>query len=79
VLVNATSGKNFIYHIDVYQGKDATNAFIAEEACHLPTTQKAVVNAIVSSGLSNDPDGMREIYMDIRYSAPALFVLHREK
>jgi hypothetical protein len=42
-------------------------------------TQKAVVNAIVLSGISTDPDGMREIYMDNRYSAPELFVMLREK
>jgi hypothetical protein len=79
IMVNATSGMNFIYHLDVYQGKNATNAFIAEEAHDLPTTQKAVVNAIVLSGIANDTDGMREIYMDNRYSAPSLFVLLREK
>jgi hypothetical protein len=79
VLVNASSGKNFIYHIDVYQGKNATNAHIAEEAWSLPTTQKAVVNAVISSGIDNDPEGMREIYMDNRYTSPDLFVLLREK
>jgi hypothetical protein len=79
ILVNATSGNNFIYHIDVYQGKNATNVFIAEEASLLPTTQKAVVNAIVSCGLANEPDGIRELYMDNRYSAPSLFMLLREK
>ena len=31
VLVNTSRGINFIYHIDVYQGKNATNAFIAAE------------------------------------------------
>eukprot|EP00956_Cyclotella_meneghiniana_P008474 scaffold11429_cov48-Cyclotella_meneghiniana.AAC.4 len=79
IMANATSGNNFIYHIDVYQGKNATNAFIAKEAWGLPTTQKAVVNAVISSGIANDPDGMREIYMDNSYSAPTLFVLLREK
>ena len=44
-----------------------TNAFIAEEAHNLPTTQKAVVNAIVLSGIDNEPNGMREIYMDNKY------------
>jgi hypothetical protein len=79
VMVNASSGKNFFYHLDVYQGKNSTNVFIAEEAHNLPTTQKAVVNAIVLSGIANEPDGMREMYMDNRYSAPTLFVLLREK
>lgn len=60
VLVNATAGNNFIHHLDVYQGKNVTNAFTAEEAWHLPTTQKAVVNAIAMSGFANEPNGMRE-------------------
>jgi len=77
IMVNATSGMNFIYHLDVYQGKNATNAFIAEEAHNLPTTQKAVVNAIVLSGIAND--SMREIYMDNHFSALELFVLCYEK
>jgi hypothetical protein len=79
VLVNTSQGLNFIYHIDVYQGKNATNAHIDEEAWTLPTTQKAVVNAIVSSGISTDPDGMHELYMDNRYTAPELFILLQEK
>jgi hypothetical protein len=79
VLANAVSGNNFVYHLDIYQGKNQTNAFIAREAWNLPTTQKAVVNAIISSGLVNDPDGSRELYMDNRYTSPALFILLREK
>ncbi len=79
VHVNATDGKNFIYHLDVYQGKNTNNAHIVEEAWSLPTTQKAVVNVIVKSGISNDPFGKRELYMDNRYTAPELFVLLREK
>ena len=79
MLVNASSGMNFIYHLDVYQGKNATNAFIVAEAQILPTMQKAVINAIVKSGIANEPNGMREIYMDNRYSVPTLFVLLQEK
>jgi hypothetical protein len=74
VLVNSSKGHNFIYHLAVYQGKNSTNAHIVEEARALPTTQKAVVNAVVSCGISTDPDGMREFYMDNRYTAPKLFV-----
>ena len=47
VLVNASSGMNFIYHLDVYQGKNATNAFIVAEAQNLPTMLMAVFNAFV--------------------------------
>jgi hypothetical protein len=63
----------------VYQGKNTTNAYIIQEAWYLPTTQKVVVNTIVSSGISNDPDGMHELYMDNHYTAPELFVLLCEK
>jgi hypothetical protein len=66
-MVIASSGMTFIYHLGVYQGKNATNALIAAEAHNLPTTQKAVVNAIVLSGIPNEPNGMREMYMDNRY------------
>ncbi len=51
---------------------NTANAFIAAEAHTLPTSQKAVVNAIVLSGIANQLKGMREIYMDNRYSTPTL-------
>jgi hypothetical protein len=79
VMVNTSFGMNFIYHLDVYQGKNATNAFVVVEAHNLPTTQKAVVNTIVLSGIANEPNGIREMYMDNRYSMPTLFILLREK
>ena len=41
--------------------------------------QKAVVNAIVSSGINNNPDGMHVMYMNNHNSAPELFVLLCEK
>ena len=55
------------------------SAHIAEEAWTLPTTQKAVVNVVVSSGISTDPDGMHEIYMDNCYTVPELFIMLQEK
>ena len=75
VLVNASSGMYFIHHLDIYQGKNATNAFIAAEAHNLPTTHKAVVNAIVLSGIASEPNGIQKIYIDNWYSAPTLFAL----
>ena len=33
-----------------------------------------VINAVVSSGINNDPDGMREICLDSHYTVPELFV-----
>lgn len=77
--IDFSKGLNLIYHIDVYEGKHATNARIVEEAWMLPTTQKAVVNEIVSCGIATDPDGMLEFFMDNRYTTPELFVLLQEK
>ncbi len=74
VLINATDGKNFIYHLDVYQGKNANSAHIVEEAWSLSTVQKAVVTAVVKSGISNDPFRKCKLYMDNCYTAPELFV-----
>ena len=79
VLVNAVDGLNFIYHLDAYQGKNMNNCNIKEEAWHLSTTQKTVVNAILQSRIENDPDGMRELYMDNHYEAALLADLLHEK
>ena len=65
----------FIYHLDVYQGKNDAEVEIHNDAKGLPTTQKAVINAICSSGLSNDPEGYRELFADNRYMCPELAVL----
>ena len=65
----------FIYHLDVYQGKNKANIDIDSTITHLPTTQKAVANAIIKSGIANDPHGCRHIFMDNRYAAPQLFAL----
>ncbi len=40
-----------------------------------PTTQKAVVNAVVSTGLCRDLYGYREVYVDNCYYAPEIFVM----
>lgn len=40
----------------------------------MPSTQKADVNAVVATGIEMDPNGMREMYMDNRFTAPELFV-----
>ena len=44
----------------------------------MPTTQKAVVNAIIQSNLGNDPDGIRGLFIDSRYTAPQLLIVLRE-
>ena len=66
----ADSRDYFIYHLDVYQGKNKENVDIHFSVRSLPTTQKAVPNSILKSGINNDKDGCRYLYMDNRYAAP---------
>ena len=71
----ADSRDYFIYHLDVYQGKNTANIDIHPSVRRLPTTQKAVANAILKSKINNDKDGCRYLFMDNRYAAPQLFAL----
>jgi uncharacterized protein YqkB len=76
--VLAGSKSYLIYHIDVYQGKNATNVSIHPLAVNLPTTMKAVVNAVLSSEVnkgSNDTNGYRVVSLDNRYQCPQLALL----
>ena len=79
VLANNAPGKYFICHADVYQGKNVENIDIPEEIRNLPTTQKAVVNAVIKADIGKDPDGIRCLYMDNRYTAAQLLILLREQ
>jgi len=67
----------FIHHLDVYQGKNATNVGIRDEIKGVPTTQKAVINAVLQTEMHNDVDGARTIALDNRYQCPELAVLLR--
>ena len=73
ILADATH--YFIYHLDVYQGRNTSNIDIHPYATCLPTTQKAVANAILKSGIDNDTNGCRYLMMDNRYTPPQLFAL----
>lgn len=67
-----------IHHIDVYQGKNAANIGIDPKCLNLPTTMKAVVNAVIKSELSrgsNDSNGYRIVSLDNRYQCPQLAYL----
>ncbi len=57
IMANASGGHNFIIHIDVYQGKNTKNAFIPREIRDLPTTEKTIVNSIITTNLGDDPNG----------------------
>ena len=68
----------FICHIDVYQGRNGANIGIHPDVKHMPTTQKAVANAIICSDVKNDPCGHREVYTDNRYSSIELAIWLQE-
>jgi hypothetical protein len=63
---------------DALEGKNAANVGV-DPTCHnLPTTMKAVVNAVIKSELwrgSNDVNGYRVVSLDNRYQCPQLAYL----
>ena len=67
-----------IYHIDVYQGKNAGNIDIDPLCINLPTTMKAVMNAVIDSrvfvGLDKS-NGYKIVSLDNRYQCPQLAAL----
>ena len=67
--IMADSKYYFIYHLDVYQGKNKSNVDVHHEARNLPTTQKAVANAILQTKINNDKNGCRHIFMDLIVSS----------
>jgi len=69
-----------VLHLDVHQGENASQVSVNEEARGLPTTQRAVVNAVLESGLHLETRaGYRHVAMDNRYQCPELAVLLRER
>lgn len=68
----------FTYFLEPYQGKNANNVMTMDQAKHFPTTQKAIVNAVLGSKINNSSDGRRGIACDNRYSSPQLFVYLRD-
>jgi Transposase IS4 len=77
--IMACSKTYFIHHLDVYQGANATNVGINRACRDLPTTQKAVLNAVLSTGMHNEVNGARHISLDNRYQCPELAYLLRQK
>jgi Transposase IS4 len=77
--IMACSRTYFIHHIDVYQGENATNVGIDRSVRCLPTTQKAVLNAVLSTGMHTETHGARHIALDNRYQCPELAFLLRQK
>ena len=45
----------------------------------MPTTQKALANAVIQSLVTNDPKGYRAVFSDNRYSSFELSIYMREK
>ncbi len=54
ILDNTSGGHNIIYHFGMYQKKNENNISILPDLWSLPTTQKTVVNAVVSTRLYKD-------------------------
>jgi len=69
----------FIYNMDVYQGKNSHNVYIDKRAADLPTTQKAVINALYQTGLDAwSPYGYRHLATDNRYGCCELAAICRD-
>ena len=62
----------------MYQGKNTKSINIPDKIAHMPTTQKAVLTAVIQSGFGNNPEGMWRLFMDNRYTAALLFVILQE-
>ena len=62
----------------MYQGKNLEIIGIPEEIKSLSSMQKTVANAVMQSGIGNDPHGMRLLFMDNRYTATPLFIILKE-
>lgn len=70
----ACSATYAIFHIDVYQGRNATNVGVDERLHDLPTTQKATMNAVLSA-FGVEERGARHLALDNRYQCPELAAL----
>jgi Transposase IS4 len=77
--IMACSKTYFIHHLDVYQGKNAANVNIDRSVRNLPTTMKAVLNAVLSTKMHTETNGARHIALDNRYQCPELAFLLRQK
>ena len=64
----------FVYHLDPYQGKNSQDINVHERCKDFPTTQKVVLNSIISSDLRCSTEGTRVVAMDNRYGAPKLAI-----
>ena len=69
----------FICHVDVYQGRNGASVGIHETVKTMPTTQKALANALIAAKVTNDPRGYRAVFTDNRYSSIELAIYIREK
>ena len=54
----------FVYHFDVFQGKNTENIYIHPSLHNLLTTQKAVADDLIKSVITNNPHGSRHLYME---------------
>jgi Transposase IS4 len=79
-MVVLTTTSAFIVVLLLRLGKNKANVDIHPEALGLPTTMKAVVNAVMQSGVAQDiSHGYRVLSMDNRYQCPELAVGLRDR
>jgi hypothetical protein len=65
MFATANSKSYEVYHVDVYQGRNSQNIDIHPSIHSLPTTQKAVLNAVIAMDLHKSKNhGARHIAMD---------------
>jgi hypothetical protein len=80
MFICADASTYHIYNVDIYQGRNASNIDIDDTIATVPTTQKAVLNAMIQMGLEEDiSNGARSIALDNRYQCPELAHCLRER
>jgi hypothetical protein len=80
MFICADASSYHIYNVDIYQGRNASNIDIDDTIATVPTTQKAVLNAMIQMGLEEDiTQGARSLALDNRYQCPELAHCLRER
>ena len=69
----------FVWHIDMYQGKNAWNIDIYHREKKIPTMTNAVINVVLDSNISNYHYGERKLLLDNRYACTEIFEILGEE
>ena len=74
----ANSTHYLVRHIDFYQVNNSVNIDIHAIAANIPTTIKVVVNGIITTGVVNDPNYVKELFLDNCHVCPELLAILEE-